>query len=139
MRGRSFGRAHFLCEVGGVLPTARVVSGSCDNAVRIWDAASGECVVGPLDGHTSYVLSVAFSPDGTRVVSGSYDKTVRIWDAASGECVVVGPLDRHTSYVNSVAFSPDGTRVVSGSRDNTVRIAGCGVGRVRGRSFGRAH
>ena len=30
----------------------RVVSGSYDKTVRIWDAASGECVVGPLDGHT---------------------------------------------------------------------------------------
>ena len=37
--------------------------------MRIWDAASGECVVGPLDGHTHGVSSVAFSPDGTRVVS----------------------------------------------------------------------
>ena len=51
-------------------------------------------MVGPLDGHTDYVKSVAFSPGGTRVVSGSDDKTVRIWDAASGECVV-GPLDGH--------------------------------------------
>ena len=86
-----------MCTRWRSLPTAR---GWCpdlnDNTVRIWDAASGECVVGPLDGHTWHVTSVAFSPDGTRVVSGSDDKTVRIWDAASGECVV-GPLDGHTS------------------------------------------
>ena len=75
----------------------RVVSGSYDK-MRIWDAASGECVVvGPLDGHLD-VTSVAFSPDGTRVVSGSLDRAVRIWDAASGECVV-GPLDTSTLIV----------------------------------------
>ena len=86
MRGRSFGQAHFLCELGGVLPTARGwCPASYDETVCIWDAASGECVVGPLDGHTKAVTSVAFSPDGTRVVSGSYDETVRIWDAASGD------------------------------------------------------
>ena len=37
-----------------------------------------------LTGHSSSVLSVAFSPDSTRVVSGSHDKLVKIWDAATG-------------------------------------------------------
>ena len=47
------GGAHFWCDIGGVLSrrhAGRV--GSDDKTVRIWDAASGECVVGPLDGHT---------------------------------------------------------------------------------------
>ena len=37
-----------------------------------------------LEGHTSEVISVAFSPDGTRVVSGSADKLVKIWNAETG-------------------------------------------------------
>ena len=41
------------------------------------------------EGHTSWVFSVSFSPDGSRIVSGSRDKTVRVWDAVSGECVRV--------------------------------------------------
>ena len=31
--------------------------------------------------HSSYVLSVAFSPDGKSIVSGSGDKTIKVWDA----------------------------------------------------------
>jgi WD40 repeat protein len=57
----------------------RVVSGSGDKTVRIWDAASGEQQL-ELKGHSDWVTSVAFSQDGKRVVSGSDDKTVRIWN-----------------------------------------------------------
>ena len=30
--------------------------------------------------HSHYVMSVAFSPDGTKIVSGSADKTIKVWD-----------------------------------------------------------
>ena len=32
------------------------------------------------DAHSSYITSVAFSPDGTKIVSGSDDKTIKVWD-----------------------------------------------------------
>ena len=37
-----------------------------------------------LRGHSSWVRSVAYSPDGKHVVSGSDDQTVQVWNAATG-------------------------------------------------------
>ena len=63
---------------------SRIVSGSWDNSLRLWDAASGKPIGPPLQGHTDSVVSVAFSPDGRRIVSGSADNSLRLWDAANG-------------------------------------------------------
>ena len=40
-----------------------------------------------LTGHSSYVNSVSFSPDGKHVASGSNGRTVKVWSVESGECV----------------------------------------------------
>ena len=74
-----------------------------------------------LKGHSSAVLSIAFSPDGKKIVSGSYDQTIRVWDAETGK-EIIPPLEGHSGYVNSVAFSPEGKKIVSGSYDKTIRV-----------------
>ncbi|KIJ49040.1 hypothetical protein M422DRAFT_205279 [Sphaerobolus stellatus SS14] len=94
----------------------RVVSGSHDKTIRIWNAHTGELVSGPFEGHTDQVTSVAFSPDGQRVVSGSGDETIRIWNAHTGE-LVSGPFEGSGSHNNHsqslqtsgfiISFSPN--------------------------------
>ena len=54
----------------------RVVSGSDDGTVKIWDVETGE-ELRTLSGHSSSVSAVAVFADF--VVSGSWDKTVKIW------------------------------------------------------------
>ena len=99
----------------------RIVSGSDDETIRIWDAHTGNTIAGPFKGHTKSVWSVAFSPDGTCIVSGSKDQTILVWDACTGN-IIAGPFKGHTDSVRSVAFSPDGTHIVSGSDDQTIRV-----------------
>ena len=70
----------------------RVVSGSDDKTVRIWDMETG-VEEQRLEGHSDEVSAVAVSADGRRVVSGSEDKTVRIWDMETGELGLEGNHD----------------------------------------------
>ena len=73
-----------------------------------------------LSGHTLFVTSVAFSPDGNTIASGSADQSIRLWNVSDGSHIRT--LSGHTSTVTSVAFSPDGNTIASGSADQTVRF-----------------
>ncbi len=109
----------------------RIVSGSTDDTLRLWNAETGQPLGAPLTGHTQAVSGVAFSPDGRRVVSGSDDDTLRLWNAETGQ-PLGAPLTGHTDEVNSVAFSPDGHRIVSGSDDDTLRLWNADTGQSLG-------
>src|SRR5258706_26032 len=100
---------------------ARVITGSDDHTIRIWDTESGVVVGEPLTGHNGRVKSVAYSPDGHHIISGSEDRTIRTWDAETGTATGK-PLVGHTHSVQSIAYSSDGQHIVSGSGDNTIHV-----------------
>ena len=79
----------------------RIVSGSRDTTLKVWDASTGQETL-TLKGHSGSVYSVAFSPDGTRIVSGSFDKTLKVWDASTGQEILT--LKGHSGIVYSVAI-----------------------------------
>jgi WD40 repeat protein/serine/threonine protein kinase len=96
-----------------------------DQTVKVWDAATGHERL-TLQGHTSQIKSVKFSPDGTRIASASDDQTVKVWDAATGREIL--SLKGHTGMLWSAVFSPDGTRIASAGDDRTVRLWDAGTG-----------
>src|SRR5262245_51543395 len=72
--------------------------------IWIWRVSDGK--LRRLKGHTSRILGLAFSPDGTKLASASADKTIKLWRVSDGKEVC--RFEDHTDQVSSVAFSPDG-------------------------------
>ncbi len=97
----------------------RLVSGSDDNTLRIWDLATGTCVR-TLTGHTGGVATVTQLRDDDRIVSGSWDKTLRIWDGYTGECLKT--LTGHTDIVRTVIQLRDSRLASGSSSDGTLMI-----------------
>jgi WD40 repeat protein len=73
-----------------------------------------------LSGHSSYVNSVSFSPDGQTLASASDDGSVRLWDVVSGQTINI-PLE--SSYeMATVTFSHDGQRLAASSTNGVVYL-----------------
>ena len=92
-----------------------------DRTIKLWDVATGT-ETATLEGHTSWVMSVAFSSDGRTLASGAAaaDNSVKLWDVATGANTAT--FEGHGSQVRSVAFAPDDRTVASGSHDGSILL-----------------
>ena len=97
----------------------KLVSGSHDHTIKLWNIDSGKCLH-TLYEHTGWVLSVCFSPNGKILASGSYDNTIKLWNVDSG--ISINTLQGHDLGINGVYFSPDGTTLASGSYDKSIKL-----------------
>ena len=71
--------------------------------LKLWDTATG-ALLPAFEVHTSSVLSVTFSPNGSGVLSGSDDAIARLWDATTG--ALLQTFEGPNGKVRSVASHP---------------------------------
>ncbi len=117
-----------------------LVSSSGDKTVKLWRLASVSSVnpsptphtphptptpndqgslFKTLQGHSSGVMNVAFSPNGKLIVSVSEDRTAKLW---SRDGQLLHTLKGHNSGIWSVAFSPDSKTFATGSNDGIIKL-----------------
>ncbi|KAJ2688004.1 hypothetical protein IWW39_002542 [Coemansia spiralis] len=93
----------------------KIVTGSRDRTVKIWDSKSLQCTR-TLAGHDASVLCLKY--DDVTLITGSSDSTVIIWDWQTGAPSL--RLVSHAAGVLDVAF--DCEHVVSCSKDCTIKV-----------------
>lgn len=104
-----------------------LASGSWDNTIKLWDINTGK-EIRTLIGHTNWVNSVAFSPDGKLLLSGGADCTIKLWQVHTG--IEIQTFKGHSDPVSSVAYSPrtattnnqERQLIASGSNDYTIKL-----------------
>ncbi|PVF96828.1 hypothetical protein CPB86DRAFT_761464 [Serendipita vermifera] len=91
----------------------RIVSGSGDHTVRMWDATTGAHIGDALD-VDSRIRYLGFSSDGSHVIIGTESRDLTKWYWSSGETIDIRL--QCNGHVKSLVFSPDETRVIFCSR-----------------------
>jgi WD40 repeat protein/uncharacterized caspase-like protein len=111
------------------MPDAKfIVSGSADQTIKVWDAASGR-LAQTLLGHATTVGALAASPDGKYLGSGGADGSIKIWDATTWK--ELRTLNRRTKKITALAFSPDSKRLLSGSSEGLLTLWNVADGKDR--------
>ncbi|KAI0146148.1 WD40-repeat-containing domain protein [Xylariaceae sp. FL1272] len=121
-----------------------IATGSDDTTIRLWDlsaagpnktdkekedATTSSLKSRELRAHSDYVLTVAFSPDGSRLVSGGDDSRILIWnvtkDSRGDELPVVKTFQSPRSRrIRAVVFSPSGNEIISSHADGNMMFWG---------------
>jgi WD40 repeat protein len=126
MIGTSCCHASGVYAVKFVPGQQRLVTGSLDSTIKIWDLrwhpvrGAALQLYRVLEGHYSYVLALAVDPAGEILVSGSKDLTAKVSSLTRG--VMLYSVKAHRNSVITVAFSPAGDRFCTGSGDRSVKI-----------------
>uniref|UniRef100_A0A183CAW9 WD_REPEATS_REGION domain-containing protein n=1 Tax=Globodera pallida TaxID=36090 RepID=A0A183CAW9_GLOPA len=98
----------------------RLVSGSDDFTMFLWEPGEKKQPIARLTGHQQLVNQVQFSPDTRTIASASFDKSIKLWDGRTGKFIAT--LRGHVAPVYQIAWSSDGRLLVSGSADSTLKV-----------------
>ncbi|KIK36664.1 hypothetical protein CY34DRAFT_499139 [Suillus luteus UH-Slu-Lm8-n1] len=88
-----------------------------ENAVKIWDAKTGE-LLNTFE-HNTIVRCLAWTSDGKKFISNAFDQ-IRIFDTATWQQIAI--LEGHALSVTAISLSPNDRLLASASSDKTARL-----------------
>lgn len=100
-----------------------VLTTSDDMTIKMWDWEKGWKNVMVFEGHSHFVMQVAFNPkDLNTFASASLDKTIKVWSL--GSSVPNYTLEGHDKGVNCLDYYHGGDKpyIVSGADDKLVKV-----------------
>ena len=104
----------------GISPDGSILAvGYAPNGIILWNVRTGDRRK-LLQGHSNWVVSLAFSADNKRLISGAGDSTARIWDVESGKEVGRIRFPDESSYVEGVGLSPKADVAFAAARGRLV-------------------
>jgi WD40 repeat protein len=99
----------------------KIATGGIDeNAVKIWDAKTGELLSTLKHNQAAVVKSLAWVSDGKKIISGTALGSIRIFDTATWNQIAI--LMGHTKSVFAMSISRNDRLLASASNDKTVRL-----------------
>ena len=115
-------RSHSGSITSLVSTTGKLVSGSLDGTVRLWDVSTGEMLRAFSPSEMDGVYSVA-NYDNRHILSGSEDGIIRLWDIEHWEIPPKKFVGHKGTVISlSVDNSIKGIRFASGCSDGTIQI-----------------
>ncbi|MGD9723904.1 MAG: protein kinase [Pirellulales bacterium] len=104
----------------------RIVTGSTDRRVKIWDAAKGSGQLQLPVEHTQQITSAVFSPQDDQVLlTASHDGTAKLWHIADQSVIRTfahGEPGSPPRPLRSAIFSPDARQIATAGDDGQLRL-----------------
>jgi ribosome assembly protein 4 len=85
---------------GGPNNHEKLVSGSDDFTMIMWDPTHSKKAICRMTGHQQLINHAAFSPSGLILASASFDKSIKLWNGLNGK--YIGSLRGHVGSVYQV-------------------------------------
>ncbi|KIJ15072.1 hypothetical protein PAXINDRAFT_169274 [Paxillus involutus ATCC 200175] len=99
----------------------RLVTGSYDGTVRIWNVENGE-QEGMAMEHGGWVMGLAVTRDGKRILSVDRREVLKVWDVETHQPIAEWGDRMHGAPISCIATSPDDQLVASGPCDGGIVI-----------------